>query len=68
MVKYVRNADVLFFIDIDVPWEPPNRKCCATDVKIIHLERDPLFTGIPGWGFSADLAVTRLFGNLLCRC
>ena len=29
-----------------------------SDVKIIHLERDPLFTGIPGWGFPADLPVT----------
>jgi acetolactate synthase-1/2/3 large subunit len=28
------------------------------DVKIIHLERDPLFTGIPGWGFPADLPIT----------
>jgi acetolactate synthase I/II/III large subunit len=28
------------------------------DAKIIHLERDPLFTGIPGWGFPADLPVT----------
>ncbi len=23
--KYVRGSDVLFFIDTDVPWEPPNR-------------------------------------------
>jgi acetolactate synthase-1/2/3 large subunit len=27
-------------------------------VKIIHLERDPLFTAVPGWGFPADLAMT----------
>jgi acetolactate synthase-1/2/3 large subunit len=56
--KYVRNADVLFFIDTDVPWEPPNRNILRDGVKIIHLERDPLFTGIPGWGFPADLPVT----------
>ena len=49
--KYVRNADLLFFIDTDVPWEPPNRNVLRDGVKIIHLERDPLFTGIPGWGF-----------------
>ena len=24
-VKHAKNADVLFFIDIDVPWEPPSR-------------------------------------------
>jgi acetolactate synthase-1/2/3 large subunit len=57
-VTHAKNADVLFFIDIDVPWEPPNRNVLRSDVKIIHLERDPLFTAVPGWGFPADLAVT----------
>ena len=57
-VKHAKNADVLFFIDIDVPWEPLNRSLLRSDVKIIHLERDPLFTAVPGWGFPADLAVT----------
>jgi acetolactate synthase-1/2/3 large subunit len=56
--KYVRGADVLFFIDTDVPWEPPNRNVLRDGVKIIHLERDPMFTAIPGWGFPADLPVT----------
>jgi acetolactate synthase I/II/III large subunit len=58
VTKYVKNSDVLFFIDTDVPWEPPNRNVLRDGVKIIHLERDPLFTGIPGWGFPADLPVT----------
>ena len=57
-VKHAKNADVLFFIDIDVPWEPPSRRLLRSDVKIIHLERDPLFTAVPGWGFAADLPVT----------
>jgi len=57
-IKYARNADVLFFIDTDVPWEPPSRNILRDGVKIIHLERDPLFTAIPGWGFPADLPVT----------
>src|SRR6185503_21093423 len=56
--KYVRGADALFFIDTDVPWEPPNRNVLREGVKIIHLERDPMFTAIPGWGFPADLPVT----------
>ncbi|HEU4343407.1 MAG TPA: thiamine pyrophosphate-requiring protein [Candidatus Binatia bacterium] len=56
-VKYAKDADVIFFIDIDVPWEPPDRSLLRSDVKIIHLERDPLFTSIPGWGFPADLPV-----------
>lgn len=58
VTKYVRNADVLFFIDTDVPWEPPTRNVLRDGVKIAHLERDPLFTGIPGWGFPADLPVS----------
>ena len=58
VTKYVRNSDVLFFIDTDVPWEPPNRNILRDGVKIVHLERDPLFTGIPGWGFPADLPVS----------
>jgi len=56
--KYVRDSDVLFFIDTDVPWEPPTRNILRDGVKIVHLERDPMFTGIPGWGFPADLPVT----------
>jgi acetolactate synthase-1/2/3 large subunit len=58
ITKYVKNSDVLFFIDTDVPWEPPSRSVLRDGVKIIHLERDPLFTGIPGWGFPADLPMT----------
>ncbi len=57
-LKYAKDADVLFFMDIDVPWEPPRRDAIRPDAKIIHLERDPLFTAIPGWGFPADLPVT----------
>ena len=57
-LKHAKDADVLFFIDIDVPWEPPSRSVLRSDVKIIHLERDPLFTAIPGWGFPADLPLT----------
>jgi acetolactate synthase I/II/III large subunit len=53
-----KNADVLFFIDTDVPWEPPSRSFLRGGAKIIHLERDPLFTAIPGWSFPADLPIT----------
>jgi acetolactate synthase I/II/III large subunit len=56
--QHSKNADVLFFIDTDVPWEPPSRGFLRSGAKIIHLERDPLFTAIPGWGFPADLPIT----------
>jgi acetolactate synthase-1/2/3 large subunit len=55
--KYAKNADLIFFIDVDVPWEHAARDFLRPDVKIIHLEQDPLFTAIPVWGFSADLPV-----------
>jgi len=58
VTKYVSKAEVLFFMDTDVPWEPPNKNVLRDGVKIIHLERDPMFTAIPGWGFPADLPVT----------
>ncbi len=57
-VKHAKDADVLFFIDIDVPWEPPSRNILRSGVKIIHLERDPLFTAVPGWAFPADIPLT----------
>ena len=57
-IQHSKNADVLFFIDTDVPWEPPSRSFLRAGAKIIHLERDPLFTAIPGWGFPADLPIT----------
>lgn len=57
-LRHAKDADVLFFIDIDVPWEPPSRSALRSDVKIIHLERDPLFTAVPGWGFPADIPLT----------
>lgn len=56
--EHCRDADVLFFIDTDVPWEPPHRSFLREGARIIHLERDPLFTSIPGWGFPADLPIT----------
>jgi acetolactate synthase-1/2/3 large subunit len=58
ITKYVKDSDVLFFIDTDVPWEPPSRSVLRDGAKIIHLERDPLLPAFPGWGFPADLPVT----------
>ncbi|HXG51896.1 MAG TPA: thiamine pyrophosphate-requiring protein [candidate division Zixibacteria bacterium] len=55
--RHARSADVLFFIDIDVPWEPPDPALLRPDARIIHLDRDPLFTEIPGWGFPAHLPI-----------
>jgi acetolactate synthase I/II/III large subunit len=56
--KHAKDADIIFLIDVDTPWDKANRDFLRSDAKIIHLERDPLFTSIPVWGFSADLAIT----------
>jgi acetolactate synthase I/II/III large subunit len=55
--KYAKRSDVIFLIDVDTPWDQASRDFLRPDAKIIHLERDPLFTSIPVWGFSADLAI-----------
>ncbi len=55
--KHAKRSDVIFLIDVDTPWDNASRDFLRPDAKIIQLERDPLFTSIPIWGFSADLAV-----------
>ena len=57
-LKYAKDADVIFLIDVDVPWEHAGRNALRSDTRILHLDRDPLFTSVPVWGFSADLAVS----------
>jgi len=56
--KYAKTSDVIFLIDVDTPWNQAGGEFLSPGAKIVHLERDPLFTSIPVWGFSADLAVT----------
>jgi acetolactate synthase-1/2/3 large subunit len=56
-LKYAKDADVIFLIDVDVPWEHAGRNALRPDTKILHLDRDPLFTSVPVWGFAADLAI-----------
>ena len=56
-IRYAREADVLFLIDIDVPWESQPKRF-AQRSKNRFTWNDPMFTGIAGWGFPADLPVT----------
>jgi acetolactate synthase-1/2/3 large subunit len=57
-LKYAKDADVVFLIDVDVPWEHGGRNPLRANARVLHLDRDPLFTSVPVWGFSADLAVS----------
>lgn len=56
--KHAKNADLIFLMDVDVPWNNASREFLRPDAKIIHLERDPLFSSIPVWGFPVDLALS----------
>lgn len=56
--SYVERADVIFLLDIDVPWAPPTRDKLLPEATIIQLEVDPLFSSIPVWGFPVDHAMT----------
>jgi acetolactate synthase-1/2/3 large subunit len=52
--QYYKDADLVFLVDVDIPWlhgqsEPPST------AKIIHLDIDPLKPTIPLWTFPADL-------------
>src|SRR5439155_1055673 len=49
--KHAKRSDVIFLIDVDTPWDNASRDFLRPDAKIIHLERDPLFTSIPIWGW-----------------
>jgi acetolactate synthase I/II/III large subunit len=56
--KQAKNADVVFLIDIDVPWLSLSKDVLGPGARLIHLERDPLFSSIPVWGFAADLPIS----------
>ncbi len=56
-VEYAKAADLIFLIDVDVPWNSAGRDFLKPQAKIVHLERDPLFTSIPIWGFPVDISV-----------
>lgn len=57
-LKYAQQSDVIFLIDVDVPWNKPSREILRPDAKLLQLEVDPAFTSIPTWGFQIDLAIT----------
>ena len=54
--EYLKHADLLLIMDVDVPWFPsivepdPNS-------TIIHLDIDPMKERIPTWGFRADIRI-----------
>ncbi len=57
-LKYAQRSDVIFLIDVDVPWPDASRGILRPNARIIQLEVDPFFPSIPIWGFPVDLSVT----------
>ncbi len=56
-LKYAKHSDVIFLIDVDVPWTDASREILRPDARVIHLEVDPSFSSIPVWGFHVDHAM-----------
>ena len=52
----IESADLLFLIDVDVPWIPSIQKI-RPDAKIVQLDIDPEKPRYPMWGFPVDISV-----------
>jgi hypothetical protein len=64
-VKYVRRSDLLFFIDTDVPWEPPESGCSARRCQDHSPGARPDVYGDSRLGLSRRSAGDRMLGNFL---
>ena len=53
----VESADLIFLVDVDVPWIPSTHRIRG-DAKVIQLDIDPSKGGYPLWGFPVDLSAT----------
>ncbi|MFC1947163.1 thiamine pyrophosphate-requiring protein [Chloroflexota bacterium] len=66
---YLKDADVLLIVDCDVPYVSGNVNL-RDDIKLVHLDIDPIKLDFPMWGFAADILAhcdsTGAF-NQLCR-
>ncbi|OGN88889.1 MAG: hypothetical protein A2158_05365 [Chloroflexi bacterium RBG_13_46_14] len=52
--QYLKDADVLLTVDCDVPYVG-GRVNLRPDIKLIHLDIDPIKLDFPMWGFAADI-------------
>jgi acetolactate synthase I/II/III large subunit len=51
------SSDLIFLIDVDVPWIPAAYKV-RSDANLIQIDIDPVKTRFPQWGFPVDIAGT----------
>ncbi|OGO23488.1 MAG: hypothetical protein A2144_00235 [Chloroflexi bacterium RBG_16_50_9] len=55
--SYIENADVILYIDQDVPWLP-NVCCPPAGCRIITLDTDPVKLAMPMWDYPVHLPIT----------
>jgi acetolactate synthase I/II/III large subunit len=53
----LESADLIFLIDVDVPWIPSSTKL-KSDAKVIQIDIDPAKSRYPMWGFPIDISVS----------
>jgi acetolactate synthase-1/2/3 large subunit len=53
---FVREADAILAIEMDVPWVP-SRISPPADCRVIHIGLDPLYSRYPIRGFPCDVAI-----------
>jgi acetolactate synthase I/II/III large subunit len=56
---FVKEADAILVLEMDVPWVP-SRVQPPADCRVIHLGIDPLCARYPIRGFPCDVAITAL--------
>jgi acetolactate synthase-1/2/3 large subunit len=54
---FFKEADVLLFIDCDVPYVPAQARP-RPEAKLIHIGLDPIRQDLPMWAFPGDLLIT----------
>ena len=56
-MPFVKEADAILVVEMDVPWVP-SRVSPPADCRVIHVGVDPLYTRYPIRGFPCDVAIT----------
>ncbi len=65
--KYLKSADFVLVLDVDVPWFPKAAEPSG-DATVVHVDIDPLKLRMPTWGFKSDYRIqadSELFLKLL---
>lgn len=53
---YLKDADVILVVDIDVPYAPTQARP-GPDARIIHIDIDPVKPALPMWAFPVDVLI-----------